>query len=173
MKVIIHWIDLLNEWIGNSIAWLTLAMVLTTFMVVVFRYLFNTGWIAMQESIIYMHAAVFLLAIAYTLKHDGHVRVDIFYRKFGKKTRAWIDLFGSLFLLLPMSAFILWISWDYVAASWAVKEGSREAGGLDGVFLLKATMLMMTFLLIIQAVSEILKNLLTILKTETAVISDG
>ena len=119
-------IETLSEWTGRCVAWLTLAMVLTTFMVVVLRYVFDTGWIAMQETITYMHALVFLLGAAYTLKHDGHVRVDIIYRKMPVRSRAWIDLLGVLFLLLPMCLFITWISWDYVQTAWELREASRE-----------------------------------------------
>lgn len=156
-------IDALNEAVGRATAWLTLAMVGVTFAVVVLRYLFNSGWIAMQESITWMHALVFLLGAAYTLKHDGHVRVDIFYRKWGPRGRAWVDLGGSLFLLLPMCAFILWVSWDYVATSWALREGSREAGGLPGVFLLKTSLLLMAALMLAQGLAQALRALLTLL----------
>ena len=92
----------INESVGRAISWLTLCMVLVTFLVVVLRYAFNLGWIAMQESVTYMHALVFLLGAAYTLKHDGHVRVDIFYRRLGERGRAWVDLLGALLLLWPV-----------------------------------------------------------------------
>ncbi|NIR25762.1 MAG: TRAP transporter small permease subunit, partial [Gammaproteobacteria bacterium] len=118
-------------------------MVLVTFAVVLLRYLFNTGWIAMQESITYMHALVFMLGAAYTLRHDGHVRVDIFYQKFSPRTRAWVDLLGTLLLLLPVTLFIAWVSWEYVSTAWALKEGSRETGGLPGVYLLKTAIPLM------------------------------
>lgn len=146
--------DRLNEITGRTISWLTLGMVVITFAVVLLRYLFNTGWIAMQESITFMHALVFMLGAAFTLKHEGHVRVDIFYRTFSPRKRALIDLFGFLFLLLPVTGFIFLISWDYVASSWALMEGSREAGGLPGVFLLKSVLLIMPALLLLQGLSH-------------------
>jgi TRAP-type mannitol/chloroaromatic compound transport system permease small subunit len=158
MRRLIRFLDGVAEWIGRSIAWLTLAMVLVTFLVVVLRYLFDTGWIAMQESVTFMHALVFMLGAAYTLRAGGHVRVDIFYRKFGPRGRAWVDLGGALLLLLPMSLFIVWISWDYVAAAWAVSEGSREAGGLPGVYLLKSLILLMPLLLALQALSMVFRS---------------
>ncbi|MBF0589544.1 MAG: TRAP transporter small permease subunit [Magnetococcales bacterium] len=150
-----NWIDRLdrlNEWIGRTVSWLTLAMVLVTFAVVVLRYWFQVGWIAMQESITYMHATLFMLGAAYTLRHGGHVRVDILYRKWSPQRQAWVDLLGTLLLLMPMSLFILWISWSYVASSWSLHEGSREAGGLDGVWLLKGIILLMPLLLALQGV---------------------
>ncbi len=145
--------------IGQSVSWLSLAMVILTFAIVVFRYGFGLGWIALQESVIYMYALVFLLGIPYTLKYDGHVRVDIFYSKMSLRSKAWVNLCGTLFLLLPVTLFIAWVSWDYVAASWALKEESGEAGGLPGVYLLKSSILIMTFLLLIQGISQLLQNI--------------
>jgi TRAP-type mannitol/chloroaromatic compound transport system permease small subunit len=146
-------IDKLSDWSGRLIAWLTLAMVVVTFTVVVMRYLFDTGSIALQESITYMHAMVFMLGAAYTLRHEGHVRVDIFYRRFGERGRAWVDLFGVLFLLLPVTVFIAWVSWDYVSTAWELREGSREAGGLPGVYLLKSVIPLMALLLLLQGLA--------------------
>ena len=150
-------LEALNEWIGRAASWLSLFMVLVTFAVVVLRYAFDLGWIAMQESVTYMHAVLFLAGTAYTLKHQGHVRVDIFYRRFSLRTQAWIDLFGRLFLLLPVCLFIFYVSWDYVAQSWKLHEGSREAGGLDGVYLLKSMILVMAGLLLAQGLAIVLR----------------
>ena len=155
-------LDRLADAVGLAVAWLTLGMVLVTFVVVVLRYAFDTGWIAMQESITYMHALVFMLGAAYTLRRDGHVRVDIFYRRRGPRARALIDLLGGLLLLLPTSIFIFWVSLDYVGSAWAVHEGSREAGGLPGVYLLKTLMLIMPSLLVLQGLADALRNLLVL-----------
>jgi len=162
LQRLIAFLDSFSEKVGRSIAWLTLLMVITQFSVVVLRYLFNTGWIAMQESILYMHALVFMLGAAYTLKHDGHVRVDIFYHRMSLRGKAWVDVLGTLLLLLPVCLFIFTYSWDYVASSWALLEGSREAGGLPGLFLLKTSIILMAGLLILQGLSLLLKNLLVI-----------
>ncbi len=156
-------IDRLSEGVGRAAAWLTLVMVLVTFAVVVLRYLFNVGFIAMQESVTYMHAVVFMLGAAYTLRNGGHVRVDIFYRAMAPRRRAWVDLLGTLLFLLPMFGFILWLSWGYVAASWRVMEGSPEAGGLPLVFLLKSLILVMPALMILQGVANGLRALLQLL----------
>ena len=158
----VHLIDDISEWSGRAIAWLTLAMVLVTFAVVVLRYLFNLGWIWMQESITYMHAAVFLLGAAFTLRRDGHVRVDIFYREMSPRRQALVNLFGTLCLLLPTVVFLFWVGWDYVLESWAVLEGSREAGGIPGVFLLKTAMLLMAAQVILQGLADLLRSLLTL-----------
>ena len=150
------------ETVGNAAAWLALALVLVTFAVVVLRYLFQLGSIAMQESILYLHASLFLLGAAYTLKRDGHVRVDIFYRGFTPRGKALVDLLGSLLLLLPVCSFLLWVSWDYVASAWALREGSPEAGGLPFVYLLKTLIPLAAALLILQGVSQALASLGTL-----------
>jgi TRAP-type mannitol/chloroaromatic compound transport system permease small subunit len=131
--------------------------------VVVLRYVFDSGWIAVQESISAMHAAVFLIGAAYTLKHEGHVRVDIFYSHFGERVRAWVDLCGALFMLMPFMFFIGWMSWQYVLESWNVLESSREAGGLPGVYLLKSLILLMVALLMLQAAAQVTRSIQTIL----------
>lgn len=160
-KLIIK-LEQVSEWTGRGVAWLTLLMVIAMFTIVVLRYLFNLNSIAVQESVTYLHAFVFMLGAAYTLKHDGHVRVDIFYRKMTKTQRAWIDLLGTLLLLYPVCIFILLDSWTYVASSWHLLEGSSEAGGLPYVYLLKTTILIMPLLLMAQGLAITLHNLLII-----------
>ncbi len=157
-------IDQFTELSGRAIRWLGLPMMLITVTVVVLRYGFNLGWIAMQESVLYLHTTVFMLAMAYTLKHDGHVRVDVFYRQFSRRTKAWVDLLGTLLLLVPVCTFIGWSSFDYVASSWALREASMEAGGLPGVFLLKSLILLMSASVLLQGIAEVLRNLMIILQ---------
>jgi TRAP-type mannitol/chloroaromatic compound transport system permease small subunit len=157
-----HALDRIAELTGRIVSWLTLAMVLITFAVVVLRYVFETGSIAMQESVTYLHAIVFMLCAAYTLKHDAHVRVDIFYQRWSERARAWVDLTGTLLLLMPVCVFIIVSSLDYVAMSWSIQEGSQEAGGLDGVYLLKAVIPLMAGLLLLQGCAQALQSLLII-----------
>ena len=161
-------LDKLNDWIGRAVAWLTLAMVLVTVVVVVARYGFRWGSIALQESVTYMHATVFMLGAAYALKHDVHVRVDIFYRKMAPRTQAWVDLLGTLFLLLPTCVYIFWVSLDYVTAAWAVKEGSREAGGLPLVYVLKSLMPVAAVLLGLEGLLLAVRRARQLLAPETA-----
>jgi TRAP-type mannitol/chloroaromatic compound transport system permease small subunit len=164
--------DQINERLGQAISWLSLLMVLVTVTVVVLRYVFGLGWIWLQESVTFMHAALFLVGAAYTLKHEGHVRVDILYRKFSERGRAWVDLIGTLTLLLPVCLFIFFISWEYVAKSWDLFEGSREVGGLDGVFLLKSLILVMALLLVLQGLSMAVRSLSLILGIGKGVLRD-
>lgn len=156
MQVFIQRLEQISERTGRAIAWLTLLMVVLTFVIVVLRYLFDTGWIALQESVTYLHAFVFMFGAAYTLKHEGHVRVDIFYRKMTPAHQAMVDFFGCLLLLIPICLFITISSWDYVLTSWSLKEGSPEAGGLPFVFILKTSMLIMPLLILFQGLAQLL-----------------
>lgn len=167
--------EFINEWMGRTISWLSLLMVLVTFTVVVLRYVFDLGWIWLQESVTFMHGALFLVGAAYTLKHEGHVRVDIFFQGFSVQKKAWVDLLGSLLLLLPVCLFIFMVSWEYVAQSWSLHEGSREAGGLDGVYLFKSLILLMAGLLLLQGVSTVIRCVSCLLGTDHRVEagSDG
>lgn len=155
-------LDHVAELTGRVLSWLTLGMVIITFAVVVLRYAFGIGSIALQESVTYLHAIVFMLCAAYTLKHDAHVRVDIFYRSWSARTQAWIDLLGTLLLLLPVCLFIMISSLDYVSVSWSIREGSQEAGGLDGVYLLKTAIPLMAGLLLLQGLALAMQKLLLI-----------
>jgi TRAP-type mannitol/chloroaromatic compound transport system permease small subunit len=150
-------LDAVAERTGRLISWLTLAMVMATVAVVVLRYAFDQGLIWLQESVNWMHSVVFLLGAAYTLKADEHVRVDIFYRGMSERRRALVDLAGTVLFLLPMCAFLLVESWQYVSVSWRIGERSREAGGLPMLYLLKAVIPLMAVLLALQGISLALR----------------
>ena len=154
-----------SEATGRLVAWLTLPMVVGTFVIVVLRYAFDLGWIWMQEGVVWIHAAVFMLAAAYTLERDEHVRVDIFYRRMSPRGRALVDVLGICLFLLPMAIFILAISWDYVAVSWQIREGSRESGGLPYPFvpLLKSVIVVTAALLVLEAAAGLIANVLALL----------
>lgn len=144
---------------GKAASWLTLAMVVGTFIIVVLRYLFDTGVIWLQESVTWMHAVVFMLGAAYTLQSEEHVRVDIFYRQASEKRKGWVDALGVVFFLLPLCVFFLVESFDYVAASWQSGEVSRDAGGLPYPFvpLLKSVLLIMPIAVMLQGVSMLIR----------------
>jgi TRAP-type mannitol/chloroaromatic compound transport system permease small subunit len=140
--------------VGRGAAWLTVFMVGLTAAIVLLRYGFSLGWIWLQESVIYLHAAVFMLAAAWALQDDGHVRVDVLYRRRSGRYRALVDLLGSALFLAPFCVFLLISGWDYVLGSWRVMEGSREAGGLPLVYLLKSLILLLPALLLLQGVRQ-------------------
>ncbi|MBT7642419.1 MAG: TRAP transporter small permease subunit [Rhodobiaceae bacterium] len=152
------WIDTLNHKIGRTAAWLALTMVLVQFTVVVLRYVFGIGSILLQESILYMHGVLFMMAAADTLLQDEHVRVDIFYAQASKTRKALIDMLGCLFLVLPFCVLLVTVSLDYVSISWSVREGSRETSGIQGVYLLKSVILVFAVQMGLQAVSGVIKN---------------
>ncbi|MDA9569533.1 TRAP transporter small permease subunit [Porticoccaceae bacterium] len=150
--------------VGQVISWLTLLLVMLVMTVVISRYLLGVGSIAIQESVSYVHAIIFMLGLAFTLQRGGHVRVDIFYREFSPRRKAMVDLTGATILLLPFCGLILVGSWDYVMASWAIKETSSETGGIAAVYLLKTLMIIMPITLGLQGIAQIINSILAIAK---------
>ena len=136
-------------------------MVVTTFVIVVMRYIFDAGLIWLQESVVWMHATVFMVGAAHTLLHDGHVRVDIFYRDMSMRHKAFVDLFGAMFLLLPLCAFLTSKSFDFAMTSWAMHEASRESGGLPYPLLpiVKSVLIIMPITVGLQGVSLLLRSI--------------
>jgi TRAP-type mannitol/chloroaromatic compound transport system permease small subunit len=154
-------IDRTNDWVGRCLAWLTLFMVLVTFAVVLLRYVFGLGWTVVQESVVYMHAIVFLVCAGYTLAHNGHVRCDIFYGAANPRTKAIIDIVGTFVFLIPTCVLVIWVAWPYVSASWAILEESQEGRmGIPAVYLLKTLIIVFAALLLLQAVSLVLQSAL-------------
>ena len=148
--------------LGHLVAWSSLTLVLLTALIVILRYGFNTGSIAMQEAVMYNHAILFMLGIAYTYQQNQHVRVDVFYSQASPKRQAWINLIGVLVLAIPSMLYLFWTGWDYVNASWAVQETSAEAGGLAYLYILKTLILIMAGLVILQSLSVAAQSWLTI-----------
>ncbi|MCZ6637377.1 MAG: TRAP transporter small permease subunit [Alphaproteobacteria bacterium] len=146
-------IDRVNGAIGGAVAWCALALVAVQFIAVVQRYVFGIGWIWVEESVVYFHATLFMAGAAYTLLHEGHVRVDIFYRDASLRKRAWIDLLGTILFLWPVAMLILTKAWPYVWASWSIFERSPETSGIPAVFLLKTLILVFAALIALQGLS--------------------
>jgi TRAP-type mannitol/chloroaromatic compound transport system permease small subunit len=155
-------IDRINGLIGRVAAWAVLAMAAMQFAIVMLRYMLGFGSLWMQESLHYMAAVLVLFTAGWTLRSDGHVRVDIFYADASPRTRARIDLVGALLLLIPFMAAVIWFSWPYAARAWAVHEGSREAGGIPLVFVLKTAIPLFAALLLLQGVAQALRAALTL-----------
>ena len=157
-------IDKISIATGHAASWLTLAMVLVTFLIVVLRYAFDIGVIWMQQSLTWMHAAVFMLGAAYTLQNNAHVRVDIFYREMSERHKAWVDLIGVLIFLFPLCGFFVYESYSYVVAAWKIGEVSRDAGGLPypAVPLLKSILVLMPVTVMLQGLSILLHSIQTI-----------
>ena len=155
-------IDRINLALGRSVSWLALAMAAVAFLVVVLRYAFNLGWVWMQEMVVHMHGILFMASAGFTLLRNGHVRVDVFYRPASARRKAALDIVGAILLLLPFCLFTFYHSLPYVLDSWSVWEGSREAGGLPGVFLLKTFLFVFAVTLALQAVSQVFRGILAL-----------
>lgn len=162
MKGVIRVIDTLNTWIGKTMAWLLLPIVLITAYQVITRHFFKDFSNALLDTTMYMHAAVFMLGAAYTLLRDEHVRVDVFYRGMSPRNKALANLFGSVFFLLPFAFSILYFSWTYVGNSWSAREISSQVGGLPYVYVLKTLIPLFAVLLILQGIAEILRNIMVL-----------
>ena len=143
--------------LGRGVAYLTLAMTLVTVVIVVLRYGFDTGSIALQESLLYMHGALFMIGLSYAMQTGSHVRVDILYSRLRPNQQRWINVVGHVALLLPLTIVVILYSWDYVVASWRVREGSPEVGGIPGIFLLKSLIPLAAALLLLQSLCDLLR----------------
>lgn len=162
LTTVLRGLDGLNEWVGRLSAWLILAMVLLIAHNVTMRYVFNENSMALQELEWHFFAASFLLGAAYTFKHQQHVRVDLLYQAhwMSDRGRAWIDLFGNLFLLLPFCILLLVTSFPFVENAYNYNEGSPDPGGLANRWILKSMLLFGFALLFLQGVAEIMRNAL-------------
>ena len=163
MHSLIRKIDKFDDVIGRSAAWLALVMVLLMGLIVLLRYVFQIGSIALQESVIYLNALIFTLGAAYTLKEQGHVRVDVFNNRFSPKTQQIVEILGIVLFLFVTCGFVIWASWEYVSVSWRIREGSAESSGLPIVYLLKSSLIALPLLLALQGVSELLKAIASLL----------
>ena len=152
-------IDRLTTGIGRAVAWLVLVVVLLQFGLVIARYLFGLGSIWLTETVIYAHATLFMLAAAWVLHIGGHVRVDVFYAEATPRTKAVIDLAGSVFLLLPFALVLVWLSVPYAARSWAILERSQESSGLPLVFVLKTLIPLFAMLMALQGLAQAIRAL--------------
>ncbi len=163
LKKIASSIEWLIEMMGKLIAWLTLLMVTTIVLVLIFRHGFELSAIALAESVTYMHATVFMLGSAYALKHNSHVRVDVFYQKFSARKKAWVEIFGFTFLLLPVCWFIYFYTVNTVALNWALETGSNDPGGIPYLYILMSLMLLLPITLVLQGLASTINNVLFLL----------
>lgn len=159
---IAHALDAVTARFGQACAWLTVFLVLGTTLVVILRYGFGIGAIALQEAVLYSHALVFMGASGWVLQRNAHVRVDIFYYQLGAHRQALVDLLGTVLFLIPFCLFLGWASWDYVGNAWQTHEASNESGGLPFVYLQKSIILLLVLSLLLQGVSEAIKAVCTL-----------
>lgn len=157
MLVLADAIDQMNRAIASVVRWLALIMVLVQFCIVIGRYVFGYNSIAAQESVLYMHATLFMLGAGFTLLVDKHVRVDVFYAKVSDAARRRIDIFGHIFLLMPSMTALLYWSWPSVRNSWRILEGPISVGGIEAVFLLKTLIPAFCILILLQSLSILIR----------------
>ncbi|WP_019646566.1 TRAP transporter small permease subunit [Novispirillum itersonii] len=148
-----------NSAIGNIAMWSAVGMMLVMFVIVVLRYIFGISYIFLNETELYFHGTLFMLGGGYTLLKDGHVRVDIFYGTARYRTRLWIDLIGTLVLLVPSCLVLLYFTWPFVSKAWAIREGAISVGGIPASFLLKTLIPAFGGLILLQGISLMLRNL--------------
>ena len=166
LSIICRWIDGLNEWVGRGAAFAALGLVLVVFTDVVMRYLFHTSFVFIQELEWHLYALVFLIGAGYTLRHDGHVRVDIVYQRLRPSIRAWIDLIGVVVFLIPGCVMVIITSFKFSYVSWSILEGSPDPGGIPFRFLIKGAITVGFSLILIQGASMGIHSLLRILGKE-------
>lgn len=160
IKAYINFIDKLNEKIGSLTSWLTALLVLVVSYDVIVRYIFGESSVGLQELEWHLFALIFLVAAAYTLKIDDHVRVDMFYTKFSPKKQALVNLLGALLFLIPFCVLVIYSSQEFVSLSFRINETSPDAGGLPARYILKAFIPISFFLLLLQGISLALKSFL-------------
>lgn len=158
-------LDWINRAVGGVVMWLALLMVLVQFGAVLLRYVFGFSSIFVNESVLYLHASIFMLGAGYTLWAQGHVRVDIFYGKFTPRGRALVDIFGHLALLGPSLLMLLYWSWPMVRRSWAILEGPISVGGIPASYLLKSLVPAFCVLLLVQGLSALIRDVIRLRET--------
>ena len=163
LKTTCAWIDSVNEHVGQIVSWATLLLVAVTFTDVVMRYFFNTSYVFIQELEWHVFAFIFLMGAGYTLKHDGHVRVEVFYGRLSRKGKAWVNLIGVLFFLIPSCALFIKTGIPFMAKSYQIMEGSPDPGGIPFRFILKGCIPVGYALILLQGLSLGLNSLLGLL----------
>jgi len=161
-------IDRFTDRVGRATSWFTLAMVLVGVWVVMFRYAFSIVFVWLQESMTYMHSAVFLIGAAYAMLYDGHARVDILYKRMTPKSRAIVGLVGTVLFVLPLSAVVFFGSYRYVLNSWDMLERSQHMRGIPAVFLLKTLIWVFAGGIALQGISAVIRNTLTLIGASAA-----
>lgn len=164
LQQVVLGIDWINQKVGRGISWVSFLMVIVVTVDVIMRYLFRKSFVFVQELEWHLFGLLFLIGAGYTLLHDDHVRVDIFYQRLTPKQKAWINLLGTLLFLLPGCYLVIATSWQFFMNSWSVREASPDPGGIPARYLLKAAIPIGFTLVALQGVSLGLKSLLTLLE---------
>ncbi|RBW47791.1 C4-dicarboxylate ABC transporter [Psychromonas sp. B3M02] len=154
--------DRFSDIVGKIAATLMILLLANVFYDVVARYFFKSSSIGLQELEWHLFASMFLLGIAYTLKEEGHVRVDIIYERLGEKGKAWINFLGCIFFLLPFCALIIWYGYDFALESYNLQETSGDPGGLSHRWIIKSMIPLSALALALSAFGVLIKSLRSI-----------
>jgi len=160
LKSFVVLVDSLNEVIGRAVAWLTLGCVINCFIVVLLRYGFSIGYPWLQELYVWQHAAIFMIGAGYTLKHNGHVNVDVLYTRMTPRRKAWVDIIGTAVFLLPWVIVVALYAAPFVTSSWAVGEASSQSDGMPALYLLKSVIWVFCAVLGLQGLALMAKRIL-------------
>jgi len=163
VRSVCRWIDSINEWIGRGVAFITVGLVVVMFSDVVMRYLFKKSFVMVQELEWHLFGFIFLIGAGYTLLYDGHVRVDVIYQKLKPAAKAWINLLGTIFFLIPGCLMVIITSWKFTHNSWMVFEGSPDPGGIPLRFIIKGAITVGFALLLMQGLALGLRSLTQIM----------
>ena len=163
MKNLQKFLDNFIEKVGYGTSFLVVVMVFFVTLTLFLRYVLSIGSVALQESIMYLHAIFFMIGISFAIKENAHVKIDILSNKFNSKQKNVVFIAGLIFFMIPFSLFVIFISIDMVSNSWEVMEQSSEAGGLNLVYLLKSVIPLTGFLIFLQSISELIKNIISFL----------
>jgi TRAP-type mannitol/chloroaromatic compound transport system permease small subunit len=165
-------ISRLNGLLGRIFSLFSLAIVLICFTVVVMRYGFRTGSVPLQDLYVWLNGAMFMGIAGYTLLRNGHVRVDIFYREARVRTKAIVDMVGTVIFVAPFVAVLTIWSWPYVQRSWRIRESSPNFGGMEGLYILKSFLLVFAAVVALQALAMFLRGVLVLAERETLLPED-
>ena len=158
MKFLSSRINNFIDMVSKLLIGMLIIMIAILIVIILGRYFFAWGSVAIQEFVMYLHSTIFMIGICYVCKEKSHVSIDIFSRNYTEPRKIKINLLFDFIFLIPFSIFIIYISFDMVTASWNILEGSGEAGGLDFVYLLKTLIPVTGFLILLSSISNIIDN---------------
>ena len=147
-------ISIISEYITKYFFYIMFILVIVN---ILLRYIFNINFIFMQELVMYLHAFIFLFGISICLKENSHVRIDVFSNKLGAEVKKYIEMLGTVFLIIPFCLFVLYESTPIIIRSWEMLESSGEPGGLPFIYILKSSIYVFASLLLIQALGRLVK----------------
>lgn len=162
----------INEWVGRSVSWLTSFLIVLVCVDVFRRYVLNATTVAIIELEWHIFALIFLLAAGYSLRHDRHVRVDVFYNRFSPRGQAWVNFIGGVLFLMPFCLTLIYTSFNFTVYSYRFQEGSPNPGGLPARYLIKGAIVIGFVLLFLQALALVLSALLVILGKRESVFPE-